>query len=115
MAPQKTSFARQLRKTQTEAEKLLWAALRNRQCGGYKFRRQVPKDKFIVDFLCESQKLIVEIDGPTHEGRKAYDTERTHILETMGYHVMRLSNEDCFDDMEAVIEAIFKTLENAKP
>ena len=115
MAPKKTSFARHLRKTQTEAEKLLWTALRNRQCGGYKFRRQVPKDKFIVDFLCESQKLIVEIDGPTHKGRKAYDTERTQILETMGYHVMRLRNEDCFDDMDAVIEAIFRTLENAKP
>lgn len=115
MAPKKTDFARQLRKTQTEAEKLLWESLRARRCGGYKFRRQVPKDKFIVDFLCEAQKLIVEVDGPTHESRQAYDAERTVVLESMGYHVMRLTNEDCFDDMDAVIEAIFQTLENAKP
>ena len=115
MAPKKTNFARHLRKNQTEAEKLLWQALRNRQCGGYKFRRQVPKDKYVVDFLCEAQKLIVEVDGPTHEGAEDYDAARTCVLETMGYHVMRITNEDCFDDMDAVIEVIFQTLENAKP
>ena len=70
-------FARQLRRNQTKAEKLVWAVLRNRRCGGYKFRRQVMIDRYVVDFICVAKKVIIEIDGPTHEGRKDYDLERT--------------------------------------
>ena len=111
----KTNFARHLRKSQTEAERLLWQALRNRRLAGYKFRRQVPKDKYIVDFICESQKLIVEVDGPAHQEAQDYDAARTQVLERLGYTVMRLKNEDCFDDMDASVEAIWQALENATP
>jgi len=111
----KTNFARQLRRNQTSAEELLWQELRGRRCGGYKFRRQVPKDKFVVDFLCESQKLIVEVDGPTHESREDYDAERTAMLNQMGYQVLRVGNEDCYDDLNATVDHIWQTLENAKP
>ena len=111
----KTQFARHLRKSQTEAERLLWQALRGRRCGGYKFRRQVPKDKYIVDFICESQKFIVEVDGPSHQEAEDYDAARTQVLERLGYTVIRLANEDCFDDMDASVEAIWQALENATP
>lgn len=111
MPAKKTAFARHLRREQTSAETLLWQNLRNRRCGGYKFRRQVPLDKFIVDFLCTSHKLIIEIDGPTHEGREAYDVERTQILQSLGYHVLRIKNDDCYEDVHATVEAIWQTLE----
>ena len=101
--PPKTQFARHLRKSQTEAERLLWQALRNRRLAGYKFRRQVPKDKYIVDFICEVQKLIVEVDGPSHHKAQNYDAARTQVLERLCYTVMRLANEDCFDDMDASV------------
>jgi len=113
--PPKTQFARHLRKSQTEAEGLLWQALRNRRLAGYKFRRQVPKDKYVVDFICEAQKLIIEVDGPSHQEAQDYDAARTKTLESLGYTVMRLANEDCFDDMDATVEAIWQALENARP
>lgn len=111
----KTAFAKHLRRNQTSAEALVWAELRGRKCGGYKFRRQVPIGQYIVDFLCVSQKLIVEIDGPSHFESVDYDVNRTKILESQGYHVMRLSNEDVYEDLDATIEAIWQTLENARP
>ncbi len=93
----------------------MWQALRNRRCGGYKFRRQVPLDKYIVDFLCQAQKLIVEIDGPSHEDNQDYDSGRTEVLTTMGYHVIRFLNSDVYEDIDGCLEAIWQALENAKP
>jgi len=61
------------------------------------------------------QKLIVEIDGPSHEDAENYDANRTRILESMGYHVIRLTNEDVYEDLDATIEAIWHALENARP
>lgn len=114
MPTKKTAFAKHLRANQTSAETLLWQELRNRRCGGYKFRRQVPLDKFIVDFFCASHKLIIELDGPTHEGREAYDAERTQILQSLGYHLIRFNNEDCYEDIDATVDAIWQTLEEIK-
>ena len=73
-------YARQLRKNQTEAEKLLWNFLRGRKFHGYKFRRQHPVSKlFILDFYCFEKKLAIELDGIHHleEGQKQLDEERT--------------------------------------
>jgi len=111
----KTAFAKQLRHNQTSAETLIWEELRGRKCGGYKFRRQVPIGKYVVDFLCIKQKLIVEIDGPSHEDAQDYDANRTQVLEAMGYHVIRLSNDNVYEDLDATIEAIWQALENARP
>lgn len=58
--------ARLLRRNQTEAEKVLWHRLRNRALNGYKFRRQVPIDSYIADFVCMETRLIVEVDGGQH-------------------------------------------------
>jgi len=66
-------FARQLRRNQTDAEKLLWMSLRNRQINDLKFRRQVPLGRFIVDFVCFENKLIIELDGGQHADAEEYD------------------------------------------
>ena len=103
-------FAKHLRKNRTPAEDLIWHGVRNRRCGGYKFRRQVSIDHYVVDFLCIAKKLVVEIDGVSHEGREGYDAVRTQHLEQRGYHVIRFSNDDVYEDVDAVIEAIYETL-----
>ena len=84
--------ARYLRKQSTEAEKTLWRQLRNRELAGCKFRRQAPIGKYIVDFLCYEQKLVIEIDGGQHQSRVEADSERTDWLETQGYRVVRFWN-----------------------
>ncbi|MBW8858752.1 MAG: DUF559 domain-containing protein [Caulobacter sp.] len=75
-----TTNARRLRQNQTLAEKTLWKLVRNRRVGGFKFLRQVPIDRYFADFVCEAGKLIVELDGPAHEGREDYDERRTQTL-----------------------------------
>ena len=103
-------FAKHLRKNQAPAEQLVWEGVRNRRCGGYKFRRQVRIDQYVVDFLCVAKKVIVEIDGVSHEGREDYDAQRTKHLEMRGYHVIRFTNDDVYEDVDAVIEAIYQCL-----
>ncbi len=63
--PKKTEIARRLRRDMTDAERRLWARLRNRQLG-VKFRRQMPIDRFVADFGCEEAKLVIELDGGQH-------------------------------------------------
>ena len=77
----KTANARRLRQNQTLAEKTLWTLLRNRRLGGFKFLRQVAIDRYFADFVCEAARVIVELDGPVHDGREDYDSRRTEILE----------------------------------
>ena len=57
----------------------------------------------------------MELDGPTHESREDYDAERTAMLNQMGYQVLRVGNEDCYDDLNSTVDHIWQTLENAKP
>lgn len=104
--------ARALRKTQsTSAERLLWYQLRNRQCAGLKFRRQVPLGPFIADFLCTDARLVIELDGESHEGREVYDAKRTHFLEEHSYKVLRFRNMEVFENMEGVLEEIVAHVE----
>lgn len=101
------TFARHLRKNQTDAETLFWSEVRNRRFKNLKFRRQVPIDRFTVDFLCESEKLIFEIDDSRHEDRKIYDNNRTEILNKNGYRVIRFTNADIYEDIVAVLDRLF--------
>jgi very-short-patch-repair endonuclease len=96
----------------TEAERLLWKALRNSKLNGIKFRRQFPVGKFILDFCAASINLAVEIDGPIHNASIQRDTERTAILEQLGYHVIRFSNNEVIDNLPAVLEAITSAVED---
>src|SRR6478752_3649926 len=98
--------ARRLRRGQTMAEEKLWAIVRGRHLDGFKFRRQVPIDRYFADFACWDAKLIVELDGPSHEDRFLYDEARTEVLERCGYRVLRFDNERVLTDPGGVAEAI---------
>ena len=101
-----------LREKQTGAEARLWQALRNRRLAHWKFRRQHSIDRYIVDFVTLSGKLIVEVDGATHSSayEMARDAERTRVLESLGFHVLRVSNLDVFGNLDGVLEMIESTL-----
>ena len=105
-----TRRARKLRKHQTDAELLLWQHLRNRQLQGYKFRRQFPIGQYIVDFVCLSQKLIIELDGSQHMNNAVYDIRRTQFLESYGYKVVRFWNNDVLANADSVLDALTLTL-----
>jgi very-short-patch-repair endonuclease len=112
IAKQPLARSRALRRDSTNAEKHLWAILRNRNLEGWKFRRQVPIDSFIVDFCCIKARLIVEIDGEQHEdARKRYDDARTRELEALGFRVVRFWNRAVLRETEGVIQEITRTLD----
>jgi len=100
------THARELRQPQTPAEAKLWACLSSRQVGGFKFRRQHPIDRFIVDFYCPACRLVIEIDGDTHAEQVEYDQARTSWLSEQGYHVIRFSNREVVQHLDEVIEVI---------
>jgi len=112
--PNSPAVARRLRRQQTDAERVLWLRLRNLRLAGWKFKRQVPIDRFIVDFLCADAKLIVELDGGQHAVRTRDDEERTKTLEAMGYLVLRFWNNEVMRNIEGVLEEILNTL-NQEP
>ena len=101
---------KQLKANQTLAEKLLWQELRNKKLD-HKFRRQHIIDVFIVDFVCLTKKLVIEIDGKIHLNQKDYDQTRTESLNEEGYRVIRFTNEQVENEMEFVLGAIKEELE----
>jgi very-short-patch-repair endonuclease len=96
--------ARDLRQRGTDAERKLWYQLRAGRLNGLKFRRQHPVPPYIVDFYCESRKLVVELDGSQHN--EDVDRERTHFLECQGLKILRYWDNEVLQQMEAVLEAI---------
>jgi very-short-patch-repair endonuclease len=107
--------ARNLRRNQTHAERTLWFRLRDRRLGGWKFRRQFPIDRFTVDFFCADAHLIIELDGGQHADRSIADTQRTKVLEAMGYLVLRYWNNDVMQNIDGVLEDIYAALERHRP
>ncbi len=101
---------RNMRNEATGPEKRLWAHLSRSQLGGYKFRRQAVIGTAIADFLCPSKGLIVEVDGHTHTD-PAKDARRTVRLEALGYHVIRVTNDDVMRNIEGVCDLLPHTLE----
>ncbi|MDR2004869.1 MAG: leucine--tRNA ligase [Prevotella sp.] len=99
--------ARKNRKEFTVAENALWQMLRNKNIG-YKFRRQHLIDRFIVDFVCFEKSVIVEVDGKYHESDEQMqaDQQRTDILKSLGYEVLRFSNEEVIGNIEEVLQKI---------
>ena len=100
--------ARQMRNNPTEPEKRLWRALSNGQLDGFKFRRQQVIGWFIADFLCASAKLIVEVDGDTHN--QDSDRKRDAALAEMGYRVIHVANHDVMANMDGALRFIAETL-----
>ncbi len=110
--PKILGIAYDLRQGMTEAEKLLWSKLRNRQVKGYKFRRQHPINEFVVDFFCYEARLIIELDGKVHDNefQSERDKERTIILQKMGLHEIRFRNEEVINNIENVLLKIAEKL-----
>jgi very-short-patch-repair endonuclease len=102
-AAERREFARGLRMRPTKAEDILWRALRGSRFHGAKFRRQVPFDRFAVDFYCHAAKLVVELDGKQHEWFAEYDAGRTEILEARGVSVIRFTNVEVENDLDNVL------------
>jgi very-short-patch-repair endonuclease len=110
--PTTLARARELRREPTAAEKIIWHHLRNRQLNGFKFSRQELIGPYIADFVCRTKKLIIEIDGVTHETAEelAHDAARTEFLVGQGYRVIRFKNEDIFGDLGPVVDKIMRNL-----
>jgi len=105
-----TTRARQFRKEQTDAERVLWHKLRNRELGGYKFHRQVTIGPYIVDFFCKSARLVIEVDGGQHAEQDSYDKQRDQYLYEHGYEVVRFWNNEILGNLNGVLEALTQTL-----
>lgn len=104
--------ARSLRKGMTDAEQLLWFCLRRKQLGGFRFRRQHPFERFVLDFYCCESKLAIELDGGQHNelDARTRDKERTEFLEHHGIKVLRFWNNEVFSNMEGVLQTIYDSL-----
>jgi very-short-patch-repair endonuclease len=95
-----------LRHHQTRAERRLWLQLRNKRIANHRFRRQVSLDRYGVDFVCFSLRLIIEVDGPSHELTAGQDAVRTRRLGAQGYRIIRFSNEQVMRELDSVVETI---------
>jgi very-short-patch-repair endonuclease len=95
-----------LRDNETVAEKRLWQQLRKKRIDNRRFRRQYRLGRYIVDFVCLSARLVVEVDGPSHEFTVREDEVRTRWLVSQGFRVTRFSNEDVLFDFDSVVRTI---------
>jgi len=109
--------ARQLRKKQTWAEKLLWNWLRNRRFNTYKFRRGHPVGPYFLDFFCEEAELNIELDGSHHgfPDQQEHDAERTKFLQSRGIKTMRFWNSRLRRDARSIRDTIFNELQTRAP
>jgi very-short-patch-repair endonuclease len=108
----KVRVERKLRSTQTDAERKLWFALRDRRLGGFKFVRQEAIGPFIADFVCRERNLVVEVDGGQHAG-SARDVRRDAYLAGEGYRVLRFWNNDVLANRDGVLLTIIDALNQA--
>ena len=105
-----TTRARSLRADQTKAQAKLWSVVRGRKLGGFKFRRQVPIDRYIADFVCREARLVVELDGGQHSDQVEYDAGRTEVIEACGFRVLRFWNHQVLARDSAVGDTILYEL-----
>jgi very-short-patch-repair endonuclease len=107
--------ARRLRRDMTEAEKAMWRLLRARQLAGYKFRRQEPIGRYIVDFACFSPRVVIEIDGGQHADATAYDERRTQFFLHEGFQILRFWNDEVLENRDGVCARILGVLDGDTP
>ncbi len=108
--------ARSFRKKPTEAERRLWSELRNRELVVFKFRRQHPLGKRIVDFYCEEAKLAIELDGSGHSNdlKLEDDLDREIELYEKGVRILQFTNTDVFENLDGVLNFIIYTIDPEK-
>ena len=100
-----------MRSEPTDAERALWQLLRAKHFVGYKFKRQVPIDRYIVDFICFANRLIIEADGSQHS-ESQYDADRDAYLTGQGFRVLRFWNNEILTNTEGVSEVIWAALQD---
>jgi len=103
--PSVFKLARELRKNETEAEKMLWSKLNKNQIIGLQFRRQHPINIFIADFYCPKLKLVIEVDGSIHEITENHDHDigRSEFMNDFGISVIRFTNEQILNDLDGTV------------
>ncbi|HEY1600041.1 MAG TPA: DUF559 domain-containing protein [Pirellulales bacterium] len=99
------------RSVPTTPEQMLWNRLRSKQLSGWRFRRQVAIDRFVVDFYCATAQLVVEINAPTADDRQSYDAGRAERLAEGGLRVIRYTNDEVLQDLDAVVQDILRHLQ----
>ncbi len=106
--------ARQLRKNQTDSEQALWARVRKKQIGGIQFYRQKPIGHYIVDFFAPKVNLVIEIDGSQHQEVEKIkkDQRRDSYLKSRGLKVLRFNSREMLVETDAVVEEIFRMIED---
>ena len=109
--------AKQLRRAMTRAETLLWRHLKADRLAGLNFRRQTPIGNYIADFVAHSCKLVVEVDGESHDfdERIRHDAKRDEWFASRGYRVLRFTNDDVMKNLEGVVLMIAEAAEQASP
>lgn len=115
ISPSTLRHSRDLRSGQTEAEARLWQAVRARRLMGLRFKRQVPIEPYIVDFLCPEHRLVIELDGSQHQDAVAYDERRTWHLQERGYRVVRFTNDDVLSDLDGTCSHIVALCRREQP
>src|SRR5215475_13351996 len=111
------SNARSLRRNSTDAERILWSELRDHRLNGAGFRRQVPIDGYVADFVCHSTKLAIELDGGQHfsdEAERA-DATRSAAIEAQGFKVLRFTNYDVMTNRAGALETISAEIQARAP
>jgi very-short-patch-repair endonuclease len=110
----KLEDSRKLRKNMTPSESLLWEHLRNRKCGGFKFRRQQVIEGFIADFYCEQPQIVVEVDGGIHDDAdaKKNDAHRETVFRARGITTIRFQNDQVNRHIESVVDQIAAACES---
>jgi len=109
LAPYATDKARRLRRNMTDAERVLWRALRQ-SLPVYHWRKQVPLGPYFADFASHSAKLIIEVDGGQHATEAAYDANRTTFLQAQGFRVLRFWNIDILSNIDGVLRMVAQAL-----
>lgn len=109
------SRRQQLRKNQTEAEKVLWEKVRGRRLNDLKFYRQYSIGPYILDFFCPKIRLGIELDGSQHKEAVEYDQERKFFLEKAGVHIIRFWNSEVLNNIENVLEKIAEIQRSTPP
>ncbi len=115
-------LCRDLRKNATHAEKIFWRIVRNKKFQGRKFYRQYPlfyelngcDSFFIADFCSFKDKIIIEIDGCAHDFRLSRDADRTIVLKSLGFRVIRFSNEEILYNIDGVLKILNQEINSGK-
>ncbi len=107
--------AKTLRKDMPSAERKLWARIRNKQLGGFRFRRQHTIGPYIADFACVETKIVIELDGDQHgHDEGARDAKRDAFIEGEGWQVLRFWNNDVYGNIDSVLEVVLDACETAR-